>query len=149
MRQKTALIKVLIKKIQSNEKLYKSFNYSNSLQKYSITEYLTDILYVLKTGIAWRDIRSQIGWNSIYKAYRKLVKYGILKDCYTDLVNRHFKNTSYRKLKILITDTSFVPNKNGKELIGKNRYYNKKYGTKISLITNEEGVPINVTCYKG
>lgn len=34
-------------------------------------------------------------------------------------------------------------------MIGYNKYYNKKNGTKISLITDLKGIPFNVEFYKG
>ena len=46
------IIKLLTKHIQSIPKLSKSFDFSHKQQKYKLSEYLIDILYVLKTGIA-------------------------------------------------------------------------------------------------
>jgi hypothetical protein len=65
-------LKLLMKHIRSIPKLVYSFNFSHKQQKYNLSEYLIDILYVLKTGIAWRDLRSHINWNSVYKTYVKL-----------------------------------------------------------------------------
>lgn len=116
------IIKLLIKVIKDNKELYKSFNYSNRLQKYDLKDYLKDILYVLKTGIGWRDLRSHINWNSVYKVYIKLNKNGIFKLTYIDLLKKYFKKHSNGKLKYMYTDTTFVPNKNGKDKIGYNRF---------------------------
>jgi hypothetical protein len=46
---------------------------------YNLSEYLIDILYVLKTDIAWCDLRSHIDWNSVYKTYVKLNSFNIFK----------------------------------------------------------------------
>jgi len=143
------VIKLLLKHIKSNVKLYKSFDFSHKQQLYTLSEYLTDILYVLKTGIAWRDLRSHINWNSIYKVYVKLNSTNVFKVSYVDLLNKYFKKSSNNKLKYIMTDTSFIPNKKGKTVIGYNRFYNRKCGTKISLITDSKGISINVDCYKG
>ena len=67
------IIKLLTKHIFSIPKLSKSFDFSHKQQKYILSEYFTDILYVLKTGIAWRDLRSNINWNSVYKVYIKFL----------------------------------------------------------------------------
>ena len=56
------IIKLLTIHIKSNIKLYKSFDFSHKQQLYKLSDYLTDILYVLKTGISWRDLRSHINW---------------------------------------------------------------------------------------
>jgi transposase len=143
------IVKLLMKHIKTNDKLYKSFNFSHKRQKYKLSEYLIDILYVLKTGIGWRDIRSHIGWNSIYKVYVKLNTNNIFKLSYIELLNKYIKKGVNGKLKYIMTDTSFIPNKKGKNIIGYNKYYNKKNGTKISLITDTKGIPINIECYKG
>ncbi len=60
------IIKVLKLHIKNISKLNKSFDFTRKQQKLSITldEYLNEILYVLKTGISWRDIRSKINWST-------------------------------------------------------------------------------------
>lgn len=146
------IIKLLVKHINTDHKLFKSFNFSNVHQKYSINEYLRIILFVQKTGIAWRDtslLKTEIKWNSVYKVYQKLNKFGIFKIAYIDLLKKYLKKCPGKKLKFILTDTSFVPNKKGKDTIGYSKYYNKKKGTKISLITDSNGIPLNMKCYKG
>jgi transposase len=147
------IIKLLMKHIKSIPKLFSSFNFGHKQQKYTLNEYLIEILYVLKTGIAWRDIRSKINWNSIYKVYIKSNKYKIFQISYIDLLNKYLRRCplcfAQKKLKYVSTDTSFIPNKKGKDVIGYNKFYNKKKGTKISLITDNQGIPFNIGFYKG
>lgn len=143
------IIKLLTIYVKSNPKIWKSFNFSHKQQKYKLSEYLSDIIYVLKTGISWRDLRSHIHWNSVYKVFIKLNSFNIFKLSYVNLLKKYFKKTPNNKLKYILTDTSFVSNKKGKDLIGYNKFYNRKNGTKISLITDSKGVPFNVKCYKG
>ena len=106
-------------------------------------------MYVLKTGISWRDLRSHINWNSVYKVYIKLNSGGIFKLTYVQLLNKYLRKSTNGKLKYIMTDTSFVPNKKGKSVVGYNKFYNRKKGTKISLITDSNGIPLNMKCYKG
>ncbi len=63
---KFSFIKILKKIILKNKILNKSFtnNYSNS--KYSLDFIISEIIYVLKTGISWRNLRSSINWNTLY-----------------------------------------------------------------------------------
>ncbi len=140
------LLKIHIIKISN---LNKSFDFSKKQQKYSIDEYLNEILYVLKTGISWRDIRSHINWNSIYKVFIKLNSYNIFKISYVDLLNKYIKKSPNKKLRYISTDTTFIPNKNGQDLKGYNSYYNRKNGTKISLICDSKGFPLEFECYTG
>ena len=116
---------------------------------YKLLEYLSDILYVLKTGIAWRDLRSHINWNSVYKVYIKLNSFKIFEISYIYLLNKYLKKSPNGKLRYVMTDTTFIPNKRGREMIGYNKYYNKKNGTKISLITDSNGKVLDVKCYEG
>jgi hypothetical protein len=106
-------------------------------------------MYVLKTGISWRDLICPMNWNSVYKVYVKLNSFNIFKISYVSLLNKYYKKTYNNKLKYISTDTSFIPNKKGKDMIGYNKYYNKKNGTKISLITDSKGIHFNVEFYKG
>jgi transposase len=146
---KNKLVNLIVKKVKTIPKLYKSFDFSNIHQKFTLNDYLDDILYVLKTGIAWRDLRSNINWNSVYKIYCKLVEFKVIEQCYQDLIKKYCLKSSQSKLKVIMTDTTFIPNKHGIELIGYNTYYNKKNGTKISLISDSNGNPLNVECYTG
>ena len=143
------IVGVLIKHIKSFESLYKSFDFSRKQQKYNLSDYLIEILYILKTGIAWRDIRSQINWNSIYKIYIKLNNHHIFETKYIDLLNKYIKKGSNKKLKYVSTDTTFIPNKKGKDYIGYNKFYNRKNGTKLSIIVDVKGVPLNLKCCSG
>lgn len=149
MKQSDKIIKLIVKEVENIPKLAKSFDYSNPLQKYSLEEYLNEIIYVLKTGISWRDLKTQINWNSIYKVFRKLVSYKIMESCYQRLLDKYLSKSTQSKLKFILTDTSFIPNKKGHDVTGYNYYYNRKKGTKISAITDSHGIPLDVKCYSG
>ena len=106
------IISLLIKEINKNPKLKKSYcNYYKS-QKYQLREILIDIFYVLKTGIPWRALRSHINWNTVYKSYIKLNKNGIFKMCYKTLLEKYLINNK-GKLRYIFTDTSIIPNRYG------------------------------------
>ena len=136
------IIKLLVLNIKSNKSLYRSFNFSHNRQKYKLSEYMHEIFYVLKTGIAWRDIRSHINWNSIYKTYIRLNRYNIFESSYKKmLLTKYLKKAPNKKLKFIMTDTTFIQNKNGSDMIGYNKFYNRKNGTKISIIWTPKEFP--------
>jgi hypothetical protein len=135
--------------IKSNDILCKSFNFSRKQQKYKLSDIVEDIMYVLKTGISWRDLRSTINWNIVYKRYVLLNKHKIFELTYTDLLKKYLKRLFNGKLKYILTDTSFVPNKKGRDVVGYNKFYNRKKGTKVSLITDAYGIPLSIECYRG
>ena len=142
------IISLLIKEINKNPKLKKSYcNYYKS-QKYQLREILIDIFYVLKTGIPWRALRSHINWNTVYKSYIKLNKNGIFKMCYKTLLEKYLINNK-GKLRYIFTDTSIIPNRYGINKAKLNKYYKNKRVTKLSLVTLKNGIPFNVKLYGG
>tara|TARA_B110000977_G_scaffold14025_1_gene17501 strand:- start:52 stop:858 length:807 start_codon:yes stop_codon:yes gene_type:complete len=146
--KESIVIKLLIKEINNIKDFKKTFNYHYKSQKYDIRDILIDIFYVLKTGIPWRALRSRINWNTVYKTYVKLNKYGIFKKCYKSLLSKYLKNNK-GKLKYIYTDTSIIPNKYGINKANLNKYYKNKKVTKLSLITIKNGIPFNVRLYGG
>ncbi len=116
-----------------------------------------------KRGISWRYIRSIINWsrsnpqrNSIYKVIIKLNSYNIFEISYLDLLKKYIKKTPNKKLRYVSIDTTFIPNKKGQDVKGYNSYYNRKNGTlrvasltKISLICDSKGFPLELECYGG
>lgn len=142
------IINLLIREINSIPSLKKSYSHYYKSQKYTIKEILIDIFYVLKTGIPWRALRSHINWNTVYKSYIKLNKYGIFKSCYKALLSKYLKNNK-GKLKYIFTDTTIVPNKYGMTKANLNKYYKNKKVTKVSIITIKNGIPFNIKMYGG
>ena len=63
-------IKTTILKNKHIQKFYLR-KFPNS--KYSLDLIIDDILYVLKTGIAWRDLRSNVNWQSVYFHFQRFV----------------------------------------------------------------------------
>ena len=55
--------------IFKTEKLKNSYkNHPNT--KYSLDLIIDELIYVLKTGIAWRNLRSPINYNTLYWSKR-------------------------------------------------------------------------------
>jgi len=108
-------------------KTYKSYdNINNDIDK--------NKLYNLPTGA------------TIYKFYRKLVRLNIIKESYDYCIKKYLK---INKPKIFITDTTLIPNKNGISDIGYNPQLNKHLSTKISLIVDIYGIPLDIKIVAG
>ena len=143
-------VRLLTAHIKSRSKLYKSFNFSYHTQKYKLADILTEIIFVTKTGISYRNLRSVIKWQTVYKVYRKLVANKVFEHTYAELLKKYLKRGGLnKKLKYISTDTTFVMNKNGREKVGLNKYYYKKRGSKISIITDSNGMPLEMDIFKG
>ena len=83
---------------------------------------------------------------TIYKFYRKLVRLNIIKESYDYCIKKYLK---IHKPKIFITDTTLIPNKNGISDIGYNPQLNKHLSTKISLIVDIYGIPLDIKIVAG
>ena len=67
-------IKNFIKEIIICDKYIKHYynkTYSNT--KYTLDQIIDDIIYILKMGISWRNLRSSIKWQSVYFYYQRFV----------------------------------------------------------------------------
>lgn len=150
MNKRSMQIKLLIAHIKSQPELYKCYNFTYRTQKYKLDDILTDIVYIMKTGISYRNLRSAIKWQTVYKVWRKLVKHKVFEFTYAELLRKYLKKGSLnKKLKLISTDTTFIMNKNGRESTGLNKYYYKKRGSKLSLIIDSKGMPLVMDVFKG
>lgn len=141
------LIESIINHINNNEKLNKIFNHYN--KKYKNEELLDCILYILKTGISFRNINkyTKINWNTIYKYFIKLGKYKIIEDTYINNVRKYLKELE-KPSKFILSDTSLINNKLGIDCISYNPQLKKHKSTKISIITDNFNVPLIVNTYE-
>jgi hypothetical protein len=151
-KKKHHLINNIIKYINSNIKFKNLFDHPN--RKYKLRVLLKSILEILSTGLPFRQIpkltNNKIHWNTIYKFFVKLQKHDIIKLNYYDIVNKYSKKfINKTKTNILLTDTTLILNKLGIDKTGYNPQMPKHKVTKISLITDEIGIPLNCNIYSG
>jgi hypothetical protein len=85
--------------------------------------------------------------QTIYKFYCKLIQHNVIKIIFDNIINDYKnKNTNNN---IYITDTILIPNKLGINDIGYNPQYPKHKSCKISIISDINGIPLNVSCSSG
>ena len=147
------IVEVIIKRITNNPKLYKSYIVKCTQRKYTLDEILKCIMLVLRLNVTWRNAAklsgTKISYGTLYSTYIKLLKDNIIDECYKITVNNYIKKFPCNKLDVRMTDTTVIHNKYGRETIGRNKHYNNKRITKISLIAYIEGVPLDVKIYSG
>ena len=81
---------ILIKTIINDTNIGR-FYISNFLHtKYKLPDIIDEIFYVLKTGIAWRALRSSINWQSVYYHFKRFVSNDIFKKFYLSLRMQYF-----------------------------------------------------------
>ena len=141
-----SFIQIIKKIILKNKFLSKSFTCDHPNSKYSLDFIISEIIYVLKTGISWRNLRSSINWNTLYWHFKRFVNHNIFYKTFNFLRKKYYKNN---KTNIQIIDSTFICNKYGKNKIARNKFYKNKNGNKISLLTDVNGVPLSVLVNKG
>jgi len=146
MKLNISFVKIIKNFILSNKKIkYRYMNkYPNS--KYPLDVIISDILYVLKTGISWRDCRSSVNWHSLYWHFRKLSENHIFERIYNVLRNGYVKDNTPD---IQIVDSTFIINKFGKNKIARNKFFKNKNCNKISMVTDQYGIPLSVLLDSG
>ena len=150
-KRKNNLIKNIIKYINSDIKLKLSFNHPN--RKYKLDILLKYTIDILHTGLSFRRIqeisRNKIHWNTIYKFFIKLQKTNIISLTYRDTVKKYTNKYLNKSENIFITDTSLIINKLGIDCIGYNPQMPKHKTSKISIISDINGIPLEANIYNG
>ena len=140
------IIKIIKTYILNDTNLNKLFNHHN--QKYLIDDLLMAIIIILTKGIPYRDISryTNINWNTVYKFKMKLINYNIMEKVFHNIVKLYLIELD-KPSKILCTDTSLIINKLGIDMISNNPQLKKHKTTKISIITDDFNVPLDVNIY--
>jgi putative transposase len=115
--------------------------------KFSNEVYLNNIFYVLKEGIGWEYIKGiDISGDNLRKIFKKWTDSNIFRISYNVLLD------IYKEYKIyfndLFIDGSNMKNYMGSELTGENYYDKFKLATKLSIITDDIGVPVSIHLQK-
>jgi len=147
-----------------NSKQFKNIFYNKtSNRKYNINTLIDSIIYILKHGLSYRAFMQMLSiinnsnnnnnnniifpyYTTIYKFYNKLIKYNIIKITYTKLVNKYINKHKCNKFLI---DSTFITNKLGVDYIGYNKQIPKHKTSKVSLITDINGIPLDIYLSKG
>lgn len=138
-------IKKIILKTKKLKRLY-SVKHPNT--KYKLDDIINDIIYVLKTGISWRSIRTPINFRTLYFHFKRFVKHDIFGRLFKKIRNNHINNNNNISDTYII-DSSFIMNICGKNKISRNKFFKNKNCNKISLITDDNGIPLSVLVNKG
>lgn len=114
------------------------------------SEYLKEILYVLRTGIQWKYLRGELHWSTYYKKFSKWSNDQVFQNCF-EIVSKILKKQKYLKKESyenLYVDSSMIKNVRGSDVTGVNHYDRGRQGNKSSLIVTREGIPISFELFK-
>lgn len=136
----------IINIILNNKYLSSSFTSSHPNSKYSLSLIIDEILYILKSGVSWRNSRSTINYKTLFFYFNKFSKFKIFHSLFAKL-KRLYLRTFFPDT--FIIDSTSITNKFGVNKIGRNKFYKNKFITKISLLTDINGFPISSFFLKG
>jgi hypothetical protein len=87
--------------------------------------------------------------NTIYKFFIKLQKNDIISLSYHETVKKYTNKNLNKSSNIFITDTSLIINKLGIDNIGYNPQISKHKTSKISLMCDSKGIPLEANIFNG
>ena len=141
------IISLIIKTIlRSKIGKYYDPNFYKHSKKYTLDQIITDLILFLKRGTSWRDHCGTVCWNTLFMHYQRFTKENIFKKCYDIIINKY---STQNKSQCIIVDSSFIGNKNGKNKIGRNKYFKNKNCNKLSILCDENGFPFSIIIKEG
>ena len=151
MKDKTA--KVFLKYVLE---VAKSKYKEHRTRKYELKEYLVSFMKAMKLVTKWEGLRSaddkcKYHWKTIYNEFNKWTKDGIFRTAFDlFLQNNYFKLNKVRNNKkiTMFIDATKINNWRGREGITMNNEYRKKNITPLTVICDENRLPIALDTIK-
>lgn len=120
--------------------------------KYDNSFCLDHIFYVLKYDIPWNALNTySCHYTTISKRFYLWSKIGIFKEAYYTFLSKYIYGKLINNIKWfqnLIIDSSMIKNMNGTECLGSNHYDRGRKAVKLSIICDQNKVPLSVSFYK-
>ena len=130
------------------ENLKLKLNFKSNNTKYSVKTIFDSIIFILKNGLSWNCSivinNIIVKTNSIYKHFVFLTNIFFFQKLIAKL-NRKFYKKEMKESKYSSVDSTFIANKKCKKYgIKRNPYKSSKFGYKVSVITNQYNLPIDI-----
>ena len=131
------------------KKYSKKYAFKTKKQKYKLSTIIEEIIYFLNSGVSYNHYRGPINAKSLNNHVLFFAKNRIFETVYKQLFIKYISKKSYTKLKYQHIDTSFIINKNGKQLLGRNKLFKNKKCYKLSFIVDSNGIPLSIGINRG
>lgn len=131
------------------KKFANKYAFKTKKQKYDLKTIIAEIIYFLKSGVSYEYYRGVLNPKTLNKHILFFSRNKIFENVYRKLFSKYSKKKAYTKFKYQHTDTSFIANKNGKQSLGRNKYFKNKKCYKLSFITDSNGIPNSVLIKPG
>jgi transposase len=124
---------------------------SNRGRKSLITDneiFYNEFIDMLKSGKQWRDLNKVASYTVYFKKFKEWSINNLFKEAYFILILYLLQHRyiTYKQINNSYIDSTMVRNKQGIECIGMNYSDKFKNGTKTSVITTQNGIPISLVC---
>lgn len=120
-------------------------------RKLSNSEVLDSVLMLLKTGIAWKDLKLLgVSSSAVYKRYSQWVRRGVIAEAWRRLlaVYSEFRiNSDPAWFKELFIDSTMIKNVAGRDCVGCNPTDRRRLGTKLSVICDTARIPVSAAYF--
>ena len=129
---------------------YPNLDSRDDRRKYLLDNIVSEILIFLRSGTSYRYFRSNIKRSSLNYYIRFFSKTNLFNKFYEYLYSKYSEKNNCDNLKYLYTDTSFIINLNClHKFTERNKYIKNKHSIKLSLLTDKNGIPIDIEFVKG
>ena len=126
-------------------------NYYAGRPKSLSNEYVLSFCFkVLRSGMQWSELTVVNGSSkTVYNRFRIWTKLDIFKDAYEIILKKYISVFNFNDtFKYFATDTTFIKSIGGHDCIGKNPTDRGRNATKISILTDNFGVPWSISFFK-
>ena len=132
--------------ILNTQALANTFLTHHPNSKYSLDIIIRELLFVLKSGVSWRNVRSPINYKTLFWHFNNFSKHHVFSRLFQKIkllyLKKHLPST-------FLIDSTPIGNKFGVNKIGRNKFYKNKFITKVSLLTDVTGFPLSIFFMKG
>lgn len=132
----------ILKYIYDNFKVKRTPKYSN--------EIILDIIWEINsTGICWNAVKSKCHFTTAYKRFVFWSKNNVFKNTYKIIRDEYIAKQKFHTYKNLYIDSMSIKNRKGSECIGSCKKFKFKNATNISIIVDENILPISIHTISG
>jgi hypothetical protein len=82
-------IKEELIKIMLNSKISKTYSIKHNNTKYTLSNIIDELIYVLKSGVSWRNVRSNINYKTLFWRFNNLSKNHVFRKLFYKIKRRH------------------------------------------------------------
>lgn len=115
-------------------------------RKLSDQEALRCIFRVLKTGMQWREIETEVCYTTVIRRMIQWRSQGVFLEAYKKALKTHRK---LNPTQYYCVDSSYVKNAFSTECVGRNHTDRGRRALKLSLVVDQEGIPHGACCHPG